>query len=553
MPGPPRSPLGAGFAYAKAVLLTPWRAFLRIDRAKRIPTTLSLPLGVAGVVAVWVGIRAMAIYAGILAENAELTAPFREGGMPTYLFSLKWECLRLGAALVFASLLGYRRREESLWILRKVYWAVYFLAAFYAFVVLSGFNIIAEKRLAIGGAVPETLDLFYLRWDFLWPAGAVVVVIALVHRASRRPAVAAVYTGQAVVEAKSEVVIGGRDPIFRSSMRWSIFVHVFILFVLPWLLQSFSCVPDYLIPGGGGGGGGQSEPAMAKIIVKKQANKRKRTKYTLRLNSPVLFHMPSVEDSAVSAEVQQITENTYVAKGMNTGLGEGTGGGMGKGSGTGGFPGGDKAGRYQFIRIQYDGDGWDDGMDAASGADMNFLRELRRVSKSPVASHGEAETIRKITSRSKGYQPPFVFMTGRKQILIPSSDLALLRKYLLQGGMIIADCSGRQWDQSFRALVRALFPDKPFVDIADDDGIYQMPYVFPNGAPPFWHHGGMRAMGVKHLGRWVIFYHPGDMHDAWKTGHSGMDPELAQRSLDLGINLIYYAMTNYLRVTGKAP
>jgi hypothetical protein len=183
---------------------------------------------------------------------------------------------------------------------------------------------------------------------------------------------------------------------------------------------------------------------------------------------------------------------------------------------------------------------------------MNFLRELRRLSGLPVASRGEAETIRKITSRSKGFQPPFVFMTGRKQILIPSSDLALLRKYLLQGGMIIADCSSRQWDQSFRSLVRTLFPDKAFVDIADDDGIYQMPFAFPNGAPPFWHHGGMRAMGVKHMGRWVIFYHPGDMHDAWKTGHSGIDPELANRAFQLGINLIYYAITNYLRVNGKA-
>jgi hypothetical protein len=558
MPAPRRSAVATGFAYAKSVLLAPWRAFLRIDRAKRIPSALSLPLGAAGVVAIWVGLGAAAMYADILAENAELAAPFREGGMPVLVAVLKWACLLLGAAFVAASAFGYRRRPRALWVLRKAYVGVYCLAGFFAVVGIMGVNIIADKRLALGGIVPEAVDLFYIKWDFVWPAGLMAIVIALVHRASRRPAVAAVYTGQVVVEAKAtDVAIAGaaKDPIYRSSMKTSIALHVFVLLVLPWLLKSVSCVPGYLIPGGGGGGGGQSEPAMAKIIVKKQTTNRKRTKYTLRLNSPVLFHMPTVDDSEVSTQVQVITENTYVAKGLNTGLGSGSGGGMGTGKGTGGFAGGVAGGRIQFIRIQYDGEGWDDGMDPVSNADGNFLREFRKASNMPVAARGEAETIRKLTGRPKGQQAPFVFMTGRKQINIPSSDLALLRKYLLQGGMVIADCSGRQWDQSFRNMVRTLFPDKPFVDIADDDEIFRMErmYQFPNGAPPFWHHGGMRAMGIKHMGRWVIFYHPGDMHDAWKTGHSGLDPQLANLAYQLGIDLVYYAIIKHMAVTGKAP
>ena len=58
-------------------------------------------------------------------------------------------------------------------------------------------------------------------------------------------------------------------------------------------------------------------------------------------------------------------------------------------------------------------------------------------------------------------------------------------------------------------------------------------------------------MGVKRDDRWIVFYHPGDMNDAWKTGHSGMDPQLAKASEQLGINLVYYAFTRYLELTRK--
>ena len=97
----------------------------------------------------------------------------------------------------------------------------------------------------------------------------------------------------------------------------------------------------------------------------------------------------------------------------------------------------------------------------------------------------------------------------------------------------------------------AVFPDRQLVTIADDDPIFQAPFVFPNGAPPLWHHGGNRALGVKHLNRWAVFYHPGDINDAWKTGASGMSRDLANASFRLGVNIIHYSFTNYLDLTRK--
>ncbi|NQT91571.1 MAG: DUF4159 domain-containing protein, partial [Lentisphaerae bacterium] len=127
----------------------------------------------------------------------------------------------------------------------------------------------------------------------------------------------------------------------------------------------------------------------------------------------------------------------------------------------------------------------------------------------------------------------------------------VLRRFLLNGSLLFGDAGSAQFHGSFVGLSRQLFPESPMRVIADDDPIFLLPFQFPNGAPPLWHHGGTRAMGVKHGGRWVVFYHPGDVNDAWKTGHSGMDPELAQQAYHLGVNIVYYSFMRYFDATRK--
>ena len=119
--------------------------------------------------------------------------------------------------------------------------------------------------------------------------------------------------------------------------------------------------------------------------------------------------------------------------------------------------------------------------------------------------------------------------------------------------MLIADASSSGFHRSFLNLMRQVFPDKQLIDIADDDMIFQLPYSFPNGAPSFWAHGGTRALGVKHEGRWVVFYHPGDMNDAWKHQEfSKVTPEMRDAAMNLGVNLIYYAFNQWDDAVAKA-
>jgi len=138
-------------------------------------------------------------------------------------------------------------------------------------------------------------------------------------------------------------------------------------------------------------------------------------------------------------------------------------------------------------------------------------------------------------------------MTGNGRMgNVSSADKKILRDYCINGGMLIGDAGHRDFHHSFIHFMRQVFPDKTLIDIPDDDMLYQLPNSFPEGAPAFWHHGGRRALGIKHDGRWIAFYHPGDMNDAWKSqNYTDVSPEMRDASINLGVNLIYYAFNQW--------
>ena len=96
--------------------------------------------------------------------------------------------------------------------------------------------------------------------------------------------------------------------------------------------------------------------------------------------------------------------------------------------------------------------------------------------------------------------------------------------------------------------MRQVLPEKPWIDIANDDIIYRQPYRFPKGAPPLWHHSGKRALGIKHNGRWVVFYHQGDINDAWQEGGSGVSAGTRKLAFKMGINVVNYAFNQHIAI-----
>jgi len=329
----------------------------------------------------------------------------------------------------------------------------------------------------------------------------------------------------------------GGDPTWRTSNYWAVGLHLFVLFILPLLLRDWGMQKAYGVPKGSG------NPVVQMVKVKKIERKKqpKKKKFVLNMDSPIIFYRPDIDESQIFKQLEQETQDVYVATALKDGK-------LGKGGGRGGgWPSGMEGAKVRFIRLEYKGGDWD--QDMGVGADYNLLIQFHKLTGFKIADATESITIPQLRRFPKHRGPPFVFITGRGAINVGKKDVDTLRWYCLQeGGLIFADNGGGTFNQHFRALMRRCFPELDWVDIANDDILYRQPFVFPNGAPPLWHHSGNRALGLKHNGRWIVFYHQGDVNDAWKTGHSGASEAQAMQAYRLGVNIINYAFNQYMAI-----
>ncbi len=519
------------------------------------PSLLCLPLGIAAAVMARYAVLVPGIYEDFVAGHPAVIGPFIEAGLPGLIgfFSMiLWAC---AAVSLVASLAALFRTGWTLKLLRVGYVAVWLAVVFYGQAIFRATGTILAGNIPIDGVVPLPGVLFFWRYDLLLPAGLAALVTVGLFLCSWLRTVINLYTGaQDETPAPADLMLEnlrthGQDPLYRKSVWSSIGIHLMVIILIPWLISFWGCVNPYRIQQGSG----TPEVAGTKVVVKAKKVKKKKKKYILNPRSAISFYRPTLDDSEVSKNVEKESQDTYVAD-PNRVTGPGTGSGkLGVGGGTkGGWPDGMKGAQVRFIRLQYDGAGWDDGMDAVSRADMNFLDAFRKFTGFPVAERSESHPIGLLSKYPKGMAPPFVYITGDGgDIRVSERDVTVLREYLMKGGMLFADCGSPRWDAPFRSLAQRLFPGESLTTIADDDPIFQSPFPFENGAPPLWHHGGSHAQGVKYKGRWVIFYHPGDINDAWKTGRSGMDAKLAAGAIEMGVNIVYYSFTEYLKMTSK--
>lgn len=444
--------------------------------------------------------------------------------------------LALLAAVAGAA--GFYRHRITWHILRLPLLATYLLVAFYVWVTWNAYAEILAREVSLNGSKQDKVTLLRLWWSVAWPALAIAAFAAWTHVMLRSRSVFSAFTqergpampGDRVLE---DLRTHGRDPRHRRSLYLSTFTHFAILILIPWILSLGGCVEAYRVPKGSG------EPVVAVVQMVKPKKKKKQT-LTLRPNSAIIFEQPDLDDTQVDQQMEEQTQATYAANNAKSGK-------MGKGGGKeGGWPEGMENYKIRFIRLEHSGAGWDDGMDA-SNADINFLRAFAETTGfKKIASSGESHSIALLKKYPKDGFPPFVFLTGDGNLEINESDRKILREYCLNGGMLIADAGSVSFHNNFMRVIRQVFPDKPLIDISDDDMLYQVPFAFPNGAPPFWRLGGTRALGIKHEGRWIAFYHPGDMNGAWKSpGYTDVTPDMRDAAMNLGVNLLYYSFNQW--------
>lgn len=507
-------------------------------------------MGIIGAATARQAVLLLVWYDDLLLRFPQLQTAFAATAVRDLMRAMAWVGGGAAGLLVLVSVTGLLLRGR--WVLglvRKACIAAWLAVWFYSVVLTKVTGVVQARDIVLDGAQPDSYTVFMWRWEFLWPALLVALWFGLVYLMAWRGVVIAVWTGKRSEEpAPGDRVIAdlrthGADPRFRKSLWSSAWVHIFFVLILPWLLGLVGCVTPYRVPKGKG------TPEVAVARVQKVEKKKKKKKLLVNPQSAISFHLPELDDSKIERIVEQISRVTYKADPSRVLASAGKMGVGGKGPG--GWPDGMEDHEVRLIRLEYNGQGWDDGMDTSSRADINFLENFRRITGFNVARRGESHAIRLLAKYPKGYAPPFVYMTGTGNISASQRDERVLREYLYGGGMLFADCGSRHWDGAFRSFIQRVLPGEPLRVISDDDILFQIPYGFVNGPPPLWHHGGNDAMGIKHKGRWVVFYHPGDCNDAWKTGRSGMRADLAEGAMEIGVNIVYYSFTHYLELTRK--
>jgi hypothetical protein len=285
----------------------------------------------------------------------------------------------------------------------------------------------------------------------------------------------------------------------------------------------------YEMPAGGGGGGKvESLPLAVRIqkIVKK--------KLVINPFSAIDFHPPPIDE--VKLELKEITEHLYTI-----GQGQGIGHGSGQGSG---FAGGTFKGKVRFIRLEYAGDGWAEDM--GIGGDQNLILWYAARTGQKVSEQTESRTVSQLAGFPLGKSPPVVYLTGKGSVSLSRSEIKTLREYLIdKHGMLFADNGGGwHFHSQFFGMMRQVLPTVEPVKIPLDDVIHRVPFPLPR-VPYVAPHGGTEALGWKVDGRWVCYYHPGDIGDAWTDDHSGVNADVYEACYALGTNVIFYAHVEY--------
>ena len=204
---------------------------------------------------------------------------------------------------------------------------------------------------------------------------------------------------------------------------------------------------------------------------------------------------------------------------------------------------------FVLAQLKYTGGQWDPRPQAT----IALMREVRQ--RTSVETQDERVVVTLKDPALFSY--PFLYMTG-EQAFDPLSDqdLAILRRYLLFGGLLLIDDArgnkGRDFDVSVRRDVARLFPDKPLKVLVPDHTIFRSFYLIRTV-------GGVRLVnpyleGLQIGERTPLVYCQNGLGPAWERDFLGnwvsqcYPGGEAQRleAFKLGVNAVLYALTvNY--------
>lgn len=172
----------------------------------------------------------------------------------------------------------------------------------------------------------------------------------------------------------------------------------------------------------------------------------------------------------------------------------------------------------------------------------NLARELEKRTSIPISQFQEAQ-VAPLDEELFFY--PIVYMNGHGKVSLTENEIGRLRRYLIEGGFLWAD-DNYGMDESFRALMRRVFPERSLVEVPFEHPIYHAFYAFPKGPPKIHEHDAKppRGYGIFDRGRLVVFYtYESDIGDGLEDeGIHDDPPEQREEAMRMAINIVVHAV-----------
>ena len=194
---------------------------------------------------------------------------------------------------------------------------------------------------------------------------------------------------------------------------------------------------------------------------------------------------------------------------------------------------------FTIARVQYGGGG-DWYCDPSSIPNLlEYLRSNTSMSKA-------SKEVRIKLTDSNANQFPYLYITGHGNIRFSNNEIIALRSILSNGGFLHAD-DNYGMDKSFRREMKKVFPNKEFVDLPYSHPVFSSYYKFENGLPKVHEHDNKppQALAIFENDKLIVLYtYESDLGDGWEDATVHNDsPEIRDAALKMGVNIIYYALT----------
>jgi Domain of unknown function (DUF4159) len=226
---------------------------------------------------------------------------------------------------------------------------------------------------------------------------------------------------------------------------------------------------------------------------------------------------------------------------------------------------------FHFARLIYGGDGfsdrfagrgnsWTTDMPEAEHFFMQGLQRLTLVDGATVSLYSGAGSERINLNEDNVFDYPFLYAVEVGHWQLTGEEAAILRDYLLRGGfLMVDDFHGSQEWKSFMLSMQKVFPDRPVVDIKDDNEVLHVLYDLDeriqipglaalyngvtyekDGATPTW-----RGVYDDEGRLLVAINHNMDLGDAWEHADTPEYPEnMTAMAYRFAVNYVIYAMTH---------